>query len=128
MLGWAGLGAANAGAAIMVRAAANEPAMVAFEMRLLEVMERFLFPGPGDCWGIDGMVSFTAGIPGPTTAGLAARPCGDVTQARSDPLHRRGHDPVIWTMSCDQFGYLHATPSFRGMRSMNPESRDSGFA
>src|SRR5258705_4263475 len=42
MVGCGGFGAANAGAAIMVRAAAKEPAIVAFAKTFLEFMEVIL--------------------------------------------------------------------------------------
>src|SRR6266481_6590103 len=48
MVGCGGFGAANAGAAIMVRAAAKEPAIVALAKTFLEFMAIILFPGLAD--------------------------------------------------------------------------------
>src|SRR5271154_4617682 len=45
MVGCGGFGAANAGAAIMVRAAAKEPAIVALAKTFLEFMAIILFRG-----------------------------------------------------------------------------------
>src|SRR5258708_36814639 len=48
MVGWGGFGAANAGAAIMVRAAAKEPAIVALANAFLEFIAIILSRGLSD--------------------------------------------------------------------------------
>ena len=53
MVGWGGFGAAKAGAAIMVRAAAKEPAMVALAKAFLELMEVILSRESGVAGGGD---------------------------------------------------------------------------
>src|SRR5476649_2014256 len=89
MVGCGGFGAAKAGAAIMERAAAKEPAMVALVNALLEFMGVILIPE----------ISGIAGRRRGARAGLKANPDPDVTSVTLLYYRLRPHNPVMKTGS-----------------------------
>src|SRR6266436_6279503 len=102
MVGCGGFGAANAGAAIMVRAAAKEPAIVALAKAFLEFIG-VSFPWKVGRYGSTTWKAFTVGrSKRRTTAGLMAIP---VLLLRTSPLlnyQLRPHNPVMETELCDK--------------------------
>src|SRR5258708_28297866 len=101
MVGWGGFGAANAGAAIMVRAAAKEPAIVALANAFLEFIAIILSRGLSDVVSDGANTAYAIGLPENPAAGFKPTPMQVLRASCFSDYGPLRHDSVTGIALCN---------------------------